>query len=256
MRHPHGTFSWMDIALPDPDRGKAFYSAMFGWEWTDVPAPHNMTWTIFNQDGKSVAGLWAEQPGMRPEGVPPYWNSYIATTDLDATAERAKGLGATILLPPMDLMEAGRMAMAQDPGGATFFLWQAGQHGGSEVMHSPGAMTWNEFYTRDLEATQSFYSGLFGWEWMTMPMPQDGAYHVAHLGGANVGGTLVIDENWGDVPSHWMVYIQVEDADDAAAKVTSLGGDICVPVTKIPVGRFAVVNDDQKGTFTIFEPSE
>ena len=142
----------------------------------------------------------------------------------------------------------------QDPAGASLFLWQALEFGGAEIIRAPGSMVWNEFYTRDLETTQNFYSTVFGWEWSSMPIPQGGEYHLANLGDFQVAGGLVMDENWGEIPPHWMIYIQVEDADRAAGKVTSLGGDVCVPVTEIAVGRFAVVNDDQRGTFTIFEP--
>ena len=254
MQHPHGTFCWMDIYLPDPERGKAFYSNMFGWEWTDVPmGGSGMSYTMFSLDGKTVGALGSQMPGMFPEGVPPCWFSYIATDNLDATAERARDLGATFLMGPADVGN-GRVALLQDSGGAAVFLWQALEFGGAQVVRAPGAMAWNELYTKDLQATKDFYGGLFGWEWTSMPIPQGGAYHVANLGDTHVAGVLVMDESWGEIPPHWMVYIQVEDADAAAAKVTSLGGDVCVPVTEIAVGRLAVVNDDQKGTFTIFEP--
>ena len=255
MKHPQGTFCWMDIYLPDQDRGKAFYGNLFGWDWTDVPmGDSGMPYTMFNLDGKSVGGLGPAMPGMLPDGVPPHWFSYVATDDLDATAERARSLGATFMMGPADV-GTGRVALMQDAGGASVFLWQALEFGGAEIIRSPGALAWNELYTRDLESTKSFYTSLFGWEWTSMPMPQGGNYHLASVGDFLVCGVLEMDENWGEIPPHWMVYIQVEDADATAAKVTSLGGDVCVPVTDIMVGRFAVVNDDQKGAFTIFEPS-
>ncbi len=254
MPHAHGTFCWMDIYLPDTDRGKAFYSAMFGWDWTDTPmGDSGMSYTMFNLDGKTVGAMGPQMPGIYPEGVPPVWMSYLATDDLDRTAERAKSLGAVFHMGPADVGN-GRVALMQDPGGASLFLWQALEFGGADLVRAPHSMVWNELYTRDLGATRSFYSEVFGWEWTGMPMPQGGEYNVASVGDLQFAGVIEMDENWGEIAPHWMVYIQVEDADDAAAKVESLGGDVCVPVTDISVGRFAVVNDDQKGTFTIFEP--
>jgi len=255
VKHPHGTFCWIDIYLPDQDRGKAFYGALFGWEWTDVPmGDMGMLYTMFNLDGKTVGAMGPAMPGMLPEGVPPHWFSYIATDDLDSTADTARSLGATFVMGPQDVGN-GRVALMQDPTGASVFLWQALEFGGAEIIRSPGALAWNEFYTRDLEATKAFYTALFGWEWGSMPIPQGGDYHLASVDGFAACGVLEMDEQWGEIPPHWMVYIQVEDADATAARVTSLGGDVCVPVTDISVGRFAVVNDDQKGTFTIFEPA-
>jgi hypothetical protein len=256
MQHPHGTFCWLDIYLPDPQKGKGFYGSLFGWEWTDMPmGDSGMSYTMFNLGGKNVAAMGPQMPGhLFPEGVPPMWNPYIATDDLNATAEKATAMGATLLMGPADVGN-GRVALVRDPEGAMFFLWQALDFGGAEVVRVPGSMAWTEHYTRDLSGMKDFYTKLFGWEWSSIPIPQGGDYHLANLGDVQVAGVLVMDENWGEMPSHWMVYFQVEDADAAASEVTSLGGKVCVPVTEISVGRFAVVNDDQQGTFTIFEPT-
>ena len=202
---------------------------MFGWEWTDVPmGDSGMSYTMFNLDGKTVAALGPQMPGMFPEGAPPCWNPYIATDDVDATVEQARALGANIIMGPAGVGN-GRVALLQDPWGAMFFLWQALEFGGSEIIRTPGALAWTELYTRDLATTQSFYSDLFGWEWNRTPIPQGGIYHLANLGDFEVAGLLVMDEQWAEVPPHWMIYFQVENADAAAAKVMSLGGDVCVP---------------------------
>lgn len=193
MKHPSGTFCWMDIYLPDQDKGKAFYGGLFGWDWTDVPmGDSGMLYTVFNLNGKSVGALGPEMPGMLPEGVPPHWFSYLATDDLDSTAELAGSLGATFVMGPADVGN-GRVALMQDPSGASVFLWQALDFGGAEVIRSPGAFAWNELYTRDLETTQGFYSDLFGWEWSSMPIPEGGDYHLAAIGDYMVCGVLDID---------------------------------------------------------------
>ena len=59
------------------------------------------------------------------------------------------------------------------------------------------------------------------------------------------------------VPSYWMPYFQVNDADAAAAKAKELGGSIMVPPTDIPkTGRFAIVNDPQGAMFAVFKFSQ
>jgi predicted enzyme related to lactoylglutathione lyase len=51
-----------------------------------------------------------------------------------------------------------------------------------------------------------------------------------------------------------MPYIAVADVDASAKKCTSLGGSIGVPPTDIPkVGRFAVVRDPQRASFSLFK---
>ena len=66
---------------------------------------------------------------MRPDekqmGVPPHWNSYVTVANVDEAAKKAQSLGGKVLAPPFDVMDAGRMAVLQDPTGAVFQVWQA-----------------------------------------------------------------------------------------------------------------------------------
>lgn len=67
-------------------------------------------YTMAQVDGKDVAGIFtlpAEQASM---GIPPHWQSYVTVESADAAAEKAKGLGATILMEPFDVFTSGRMA--------------------------------------------------------------------------------------------------------------------------------------------------
>ena len=55
---------------------------------------------------------------------------------------------------------------------------------------------------------------------------------------------MAITDEMGPVPPHWMVYFGIDDVDNAASKVESLGGSIMVPPTDIPdIGRFAGLKD-------------
>ena len=58
------------------------------------------------------------------DDVPPNWTTYIGSHDVDATAARAKELGATIFREPTDVPGTGRFAIIQDPTGAVFGVWQ------------------------------------------------------------------------------------------------------------------------------------
>ena len=51
------------------------------------------------------------------------WMTYLATADADATAAKIKGGGGQLVMEPMDVMDAGRMAVAVDPAGAVFGVW-------------------------------------------------------------------------------------------------------------------------------------
>jgi predicted enzyme related to lactoylglutathione lyase len=54
------------------------------------------------------------------EGEPPNWSTVFAVDDADGTVAKARELGGTVLMEPLDLPEIGRLAVLQDPAGAVF----------------------------------------------------------------------------------------------------------------------------------------
>src|SRR6201995_3345314 len=163
-----GTFSWADLNTTDQAAAKAFYSGLFGWEITDMPAGEGVVYSMAAIGGKWVGAISPPPPQQRDPGGPASWNSYVTVADADATAAKAAELGATVHAPPFDVMEAGRMAVIQDPQGAWFLIWQTKQHLGAQLVNAPGALCWNELGSPDLDASTAFYGGLFGWT--TSPM--------------------------------------------------------------------------------------
>src|SRR5438132_6509893 len=159
--HTPGTFCWPELATTDEKGATAFYRGLFGWDVKEVPIGADGTYSMFQLRGKPVAAghtLRAEE-----RGVPPHWGSYVSVASADEAANRAKGLGAQILAPPFDVMDAGRMAVLQDPTGAVFMVWQANKHIGAKILNEPGALCWTELTTTDLRAAETFYEKLFGW---------------------------------------------------------------------------------------------
>ena len=49
------------------------------------------------------------------------WLPYFAVDDADATAARARELGAQVVMGPEDLPNVGRFCLLQDPQGAMFY---------------------------------------------------------------------------------------------------------------------------------------
>jgi predicted enzyme related to lactoylglutathione lyase len=61
-------------------------------------------------------------PSQAPPEVPSYWLPYFAVDDAEASVGKARSLGATVIVPPMDIPNVGRFAVLQDPQGAAFAL--------------------------------------------------------------------------------------------------------------------------------------
>ena len=96
--------------------------------------------------------------------MPPQWKTYITVANADEAAKRAVEMGGTQLMPPFDVMDAGRMAGMQDPTGADFFVWQPKKHQGTGIAEVPGTLCWADLSTPEPERAGRFYSELFGWK--------------------------------------------------------------------------------------------
>ena len=117
---PDGTPTWIDLGVPDLDRALDFYGALFGWQFDVGPAEYGRYTTAY-VDGSRVAAL---APNSDPEATRFWWNVYLATADCDATAATVEQAGGTVVDPPADVMDRGRMAIVRDPAGGQFGLWQ------------------------------------------------------------------------------------------------------------------------------------
>jgi len=73
---------------------------------------------MFQLRGKDVGAAYSMRDDERQLGVPPHWNLYVTVASVDESARRAQELDGTLLAPPFDVMDAGRMAVVQDPTGA------------------------------------------------------------------------------------------------------------------------------------------
>ncbi len=248
--HTHGTFSWADLGTTDQEAATSFYSGLFGWESRDEPIPEGGTYTMASLGGRTVAGLSTGPPGM-----PPAWTSYVTVDDADAAAAKAAGLGASVMAGPFDVMEAGRMAVIQDPTGAIFAVWQAGESIGAEHVNAHGALTLNQLNTRDPERASRFYSDLFGWRIEPAtgepPAGEDVPYWGIWQGETLNGGMMQLPDD-SPAPAHWLVYFGADDLDAAAAAIAEAGGVVIMPRTEVPGGEIVVAQDPQGAVFALF----
>lgn len=243
-----GMPSWCDVSSPDLPSTVAFYTGLFGWEAQDQ-GPEAGGYTMFTLRGKNVAGAG---PRMDPS-QPIAWSIYVTVADADATMAKVAAAGGTPLMPPMDVLDAGRMAIFADNAGAVLSIWQPGAHIGAQLVAETGTLCWSELAIRDVEAAKAFYGSVFGWTGVTNPM-EDTTYTEWHVAGVEppVGGMMQMNAQWpAEIPPHWMPYFAVDDCDAAARRIAELGGTVSVPPTDIEPGRFAVCGDPHGAYFSI-----
>ena len=116
-----GVFVWDELMTTDVEAAKRFYGEVVGWESRDQDMGPGGVYTLFSSGGVDRAGCFP----LPEEGqVPPSWMTYIGTADVDATAAKAKELGAEIKKEPLDVPTVGRLAILADPQGAVVGLFQ------------------------------------------------------------------------------------------------------------------------------------
>ena len=242
--HPHGTPCWIDMGVADIDKAVAFYSTLLGW---DIPEANEEMggYRLSTLDGKAVAGLSAMQ-----ETPHPYWTTYISVDDIEATSAAATQAGGSVLLPAMDVMDLGKMAIIADPVGAALGLWQAGTFAGVETHGEPGSWCWPELLTTDTDAAEAFYTSVFGWtaESSAGDMP----YTEWKVGDRSVGGMMAKPPTVpAEVPPFWCAYFSVADLDGSIDRAKELGAVTLADVVPSPAGRLVPMADPTAAAFCL-----
>jgi uncharacterized protein len=241
---PDGTPTWIDLGIPDLDRAMAFYRALFGWDF-DVGPEETGRYATCLLDGRAAAGL---APNPDPDATAFWWNVYLATSDCDGTAKRVTDAGGTLVQPPMDVMDQGRMALARDPVGAQFGLWQGRARVGCEVVNEPGALVRNDLVTPNPEPARAFYAAVFGFTLDgNQDLPGFDFTFLRRPDGHEVGGVIGVP----DAPSSaWSTTFEVADSDAVAAAAGAAGGRATAP-EEFVYGRMATITDPFGTEFSV-----
>jgi uncharacterized protein len=251
-----GVPSWVDVMGPDPDQLTTFYGAVFGWDFTgpgQMPGDPPGEYFVAQLRGRDVAGV-----ASLPQQSRPGWNTYIEVESVDRTAAEIEEAGGTILAQPFDAGPAGRIAVAADPNGASFAIWEPAERRGAQLVNEPSAWSMSALSTPDRDAAAAFYNTVFGW---TLDSFQLGDMEVGlfrlpgYVGGEPeqpVPRDLVatIAPPQGD-EAGWSVDFWVDDLDRVVAAAADRGGSVAAPPYEVPPFRQAVIADPNGVPFSV-----
>jgi hypothetical protein len=117
--HPMANpFVHLELNTPDLSKAKAFYGALFGWEFYDTDMGPMGTYSTFKTDNGPGGGMTSAPGGNSG------WLSYVGVKDIHEATEKARSLGATVSMGPHEIPEVGWMTILQDPTGCTIALFQ------------------------------------------------------------------------------------------------------------------------------------
>jgi predicted enzyme related to lactoylglutathione lyase len=247
-RWPAGTPCWVELSVPDVPKAAAFYASLFSWDIRSA-SPDPGGYAVAHCRDRVAAAI-------SPAPASPAWMTYLACDDVDPVAAKITAAGGQLTHDPADVGEEGRMAVAVDPAGAPFGLWQGRRTTGIGLANEAGALTWNEHLSWDFDAARVFYRAVFGYDFQDV---SQGSFRYATLqvDAREVGGIGQWPEGTpAGTPAAWSVYFAVPDTDAAVTAATGLGGAIVAPVRDSPYGRMGVVTDNQGAVFCLISSPE
>ncbi|MCW2920823.1 MAG: Glyoxalase/bleomycin resistance protein/dioxygenase [Thermoleophilia bacterium] len=252
-------FWWADYMAKDIKGALDFYTRVLGWDTREESDPDgNVIYNTALVNDLKVAGLGQMMEQQLSSGMPSMWTNYVTVEDAAATCATAKQLGGTVMMEPMEVNGEGTMAIILDPNGAAFGIWQNGRHTGADAVNQPGAYTWVELASSNVEAALEFYGNLFGWTWEKQDFPQavEVNYHMFRLDGEAMAGIMSKPVDMAQAPDMWSTWWGVADIQATKAEVEAAGGTVVFgPMTTGP-GEGMGVMDPQGGFVSFIQMSE
>ena len=117
-----------------------------------------------------------------------------------------------------------------------------------------GTVSWNELNSNDIQKSLDYYTKLMGWTVQTVDMGM-GDYHIFMKGDQMIGGASAIMPEMGEVPDHWLTYLNVDDVDASVAETVAMGGKIINGPFDVPeTGRMCILHDPTGAVVGLMTP--
>jgi predicted enzyme related to lactoylglutathione lyase len=253
--HHVGKMVWAELVTPDLAGAERFYTGLFGWTFQDLSSGNNH-YAVAVLDGERVAGV--VQHAIRTgEKRQPSWLTFLAVQDVDAATHATVGNGGKVVVAPRTYNSRGRQAILADPQGAVFAVIASYSGDTADYLAPPGEWIWSSLLARDAATDAGFYQTIFGYDVFDLAS-DDGQEHLVlstdDYARASVN-TLPADAVRRH--AHWLNFVRVADATDAATRAVALGGSVLVP-PRIDRhgGRLAVIADPAGAPFGVMEWTE
>lgn len=116
MRRPTTPVVHLELHTGDRPAAGAFYAQLCGWPQENIEAGSGSYWAL--ELGRELGGGIVECGARRP-----VWLPYVAVADVAEATDRARSLGASVLLGPREGPVGWRSVVATPAAGEIAF-WQ------------------------------------------------------------------------------------------------------------------------------------
>jgi predicted enzyme related to lactoylglutathione lyase len=242
------SFVWYELHSADMPASIAFYTKVFPWSVVDAGMPDSH-YNLISAGPHVVGGAMATPAqsvlGTKHQG----WLGYVGVSGIDQYASRIEAAGGKILRAVEDIATVGKFAVAADPQGAYFTLFEPLPMADQPLPApaTPGTFAWHDLTASEWQSDFDFYSNMFGWEkGEAIPMGDAGIYQIFTINGEAAGGMMTrMDPS--EAPG-WLYYINVADTAATCEIVKANGGVVTHGPSEVPGGQIIAHFTDPHGS--------
>lgn len=118
-----------------------------------------------------------------------------------------------------------------------------------------GTIGWMDLTVPNATEVKDFYANVTGWKAEPVSMGDYDDYNMTADGEPKAGVCHKQGTN-SDIPSQWMIYINVRDLDQSRAQCEANGGKLLTEIKSAgSMGRYCFIEDPAGAACAIFEPA-
>lgn len=234
-----GKFVWHNLITHDGEAARAFYGALFGWEFE---LRDGGRYSVITYEGRNIGGILDTSKDRKRPAKRSHWLSAMSVPDLESSLQAVTSAGGQQLEAPIDVAGVGRVVTVADLEGAMFHLLASERGDPPDAEPLVHTWLWHELLANRPDRALAFYEKAFGYAVKPLRKEPDAEYRVLWSIGEPRAG--VLKNPFQKTPSAWIPYIRVEDPAALAKRVPGLGGRVVIePAPDVRDGRLAVVVD-------------
>jgi len=239
-KHLQGKVIWHDLITNTPAESRRFYEELFGWEFESVGNMvgfgNSDSYVLIRNNGQLIGGM-VDANQMRSKDNMSQWVALFSVADIEQAAALVEPAGGTVLTPPTDVADRGRLAVVADNTGALLALLQTRDGDPADRDPEIGDFLWDELWTDDVEKATAFYRSLASYQASDHNVDDDDREDDYRLLSSNDKPRAgIMDNPFEGVKPVWVNYIRVADPAAITARVEALGGRILVAAQARDIG--------------------
>jgi len=246
--HIPGKFIWFDCVTDDPYGSKAFYGALFGWDFHSI-GDGAARYTLIENRGRNIGGLHF-RPRGEAQARGSRWISLMSVADPAQAARYVEARGGKVVVAPTSFAGRGMHALFRDDGGALFGVLKSDSGDPPDRPVTAGEFLWVDLFTRDPAKAAEFYRGLAAFEVSVRGTAPEMVRVVLATGGVARASLIALPKEVAD--PGWLPFVQVDDVAATVRKTAALGGTILLaPRPDLLNGHVAVIADPHGGVLGV-----